>query len=121
MNNSYSDTPRMSVPHLTARINKIINGSGNTKAYVSLIIGGTFIVHGFRVMNSEKGLFVCMPATKYMDNNGEEKYKDSFNAISKEGYKQIQDTVLAAYNKKVNSQLNTEYADMSHLDLPFDV
>ena len=56
------------------KIDKIISlEESKTKAFASVTIGGAVVVHGVRIMNSAKGLFVAMPANVYVDDNGENK------------------------------------------------
>lgn len=129
MSNTDKNSKR-EIPHLNVRINKIYTDESNIKAYASLIIGGIFVVHGFRVVNSKNGLFVVMPASKYTTKNGEEKYKDMFYAFTREGYQKIQEVIIDAYKKKISTDSSKkevvkneseyEFKEIDLLDLPFD-
>lgn len=117
---------KSSNPYIKAKIDTLINDEGmSIKAFATVIIGGTYVVHGLRIYNSEtKGLFVAMPSTSYIDRNGLTAYKEEFHPITKQGYKMLQETVLEAYRKKVGGAeepvVETEYEDYTLLDLPFD-
>ncbi len=50
------------VPIISARIDKLYNyEDSNLKAVASVNIGGAFAVHGIRIIESQKGMFVAMP------------------------------------------------------------
>jgi len=52
---------------------------GPTRAIGSVTIGGAFVVHGVRVVESEKGLFVAMPQRKEGD-----RYRDVAHPVTAE-------------------------------------
>ena len=91
---------------IKATINRILDpDKGNTKAIASLTIDGSFAVHGIKIIGSEKGDFVSMPATKQSDG----KYRDTFHAITAEARQTMNETVLAAYEQKMaEGQTQTE-------------
>ncbi len=70
---------------------------GPQKAWAAVTLDGEFAVHGIKVMESEKGLWVGMPARK--DARGE--YQDIFHPITKEAREKIIKAVLDAYQKEV--------------------
>ena len=113
-------------PYIKAKIDTLINDEGmRIKAFATVIIGGTYVVHGLRIFNSEtKGLFVAMPSTPYIDRNGLTAYKEEFHPITKQGYKMLQETVLEAYHKKLVGKEEPaseyEFKEVDLLDLPFD-
>ena len=72
------------------------------RATASLIIGGAFTVHGIKVINGSKGEFIAMPS--YKGNDG---YKDIFHAVTAEARRQINESVINAYELKL-SELNQE-------------
>lgn len=62
-NNNYGKQKRK-LPYINARIDNLVNlEKSKTKAFASVTIGGAVAIHGIRVMNSSKGLFVAMPAS----------------------------------------------------------
>ena len=53
------------LPSIDVRIDSLVDYEGSkTKAFASANIGGAFAIHGLRIMDSEKGLFVSMPSRK---------------------------------------------------------
>ena len=76
-----------------ARAYPIAEPKGNTVAFASVTIDDKFAVHGLRVVNGEKGLFVAMPQTR--DAKGD--YRDVAFPTTAELRKQISDTVLNEY------------------------
>lgn len=89
-----------STPKVEARIDRILPGDGKTKAFASATIGGAFAIHGIRVIDSEKGIFVAMPQESYTK-NGEKKYTDTFHAITAEARTALIEAVDAAYAQKL--------------------
>ena len=52
------------MPTIRARIDRLADFEGSkVKAFASANIGGAFAIHGLRVVDGEKGLFVAMPST----------------------------------------------------------
>ena len=64
------------------------------KAYADVTFNGCFVVHGLKIIDGQKGMFVAMPSRKMPD--GE--YKDIAHPITPELRKEITDTVIAKYN-----------------------
>ena len=52
-------------------------------------------------MESEKGLFVNMPSSKY-EKDGQTRYSEIFHAITKEARDAINGTVLDAYEQRIH-------------------
>ncbi|WP_448820274.1 septation regulator SpoVG [Cetobacterium sp.] len=69
------------------------------KAYVDVTFEECFVIHGLKVIDGQKGMFVAMPSRKMPD--GE--YKDIAHPITPELRKDITDSVIAKY-KEVMSQ-----------------
>jgi len=78
------------------RIYKMEN-SGNLKAYATVTLDDSFAVHGLKVLEGEKGLWVSMPATK-SKKTGE--FKDVFHPISSVARDGLVDAVLVKYNEE---------------------
>ena len=58
-----NNNQKKKLPYIKVKIDKIISlEESKTKAFASVTIGGAVVVHGVRIMNSAKGLFVAMPA-----------------------------------------------------------
>lgn len=92
-----------------ATINRIVDKPDSMiKAYASVSFDGAFAVHGIKVCESEKGRFVSMPSTPYKDRNGETKYSDTFHPISKGAREALNQSVLNAYDIKLQQTKETE-------------
>ena len=80
-----NNNQKRNLPYIKARIDKLVDVDDcNTKAFASVTVGGAVAIHGIRVMSSRKGLFVAMPASNYVDENGETKFSEIAHPISKE-------------------------------------
>jgi stage V sporulation protein G len=84
-----------SVPIPITRVQlTFLAGGGATKAVGSVTFGGSFVVHGIRVVESEKGMFVGMPQRK--DGDG---YRDLAHPITGELRARLGSAVLEEYQK----------------------
>ena len=70
------------------------------KAHADVTFDGSFVVHGLKIIDGQKGMFVAMPSRKMPD--GE--YKDIAHPITPELRKEITDTVIAKYNEVMESE-----------------
>ena len=70
------------------------------KAYADVTFDGSFVVHGLKIIDGQKGMFVAMPSRKMPD--GE--YKDIAHPITPELRKEITDTVIGKYNEAMESE-----------------
>lgn len=92
-----------------ATINRIMNNPDSMiRAYASVSFDGAFAVHGIRVCENEKGRFVSMPSSSYKDRNGETKYNEIFHPISKGAREALNQSVLNAYDYKLQQTQATE-------------
>ena len=87
------------IPRINAKIDNLVDNGSNLRAFASVTVGGAVAIHGLRVMDSKKGLFVSMPSYSYEDHNGETKYADYAHPISKEARDAINTKVLDAYEQ----------------------
>lgn len=93
------------LPYINARIDNLINlEESKTKAFASVTIGGAMAIHGIRVMNSAKGLFVAMPASTYIDDNGEKHFSEIAHPVSKEARELLNSKVMETYNQALDKQ-----------------
>lgn len=91
-------------PSITARIDRMVDYEGSSvRAIASASIAGAFAIHGIKVLDSEKGLFVSMPQTKY-EKDGKMQYSDIFHPITAESRAELNNTVLAAYEQKLQEE-----------------
>lgn len=93
------------MPAVVARIDKLLDGEYKTKAFASVTIGGAFAVHGIRVIETDKGLFVAMPQESYKK-HGETKYNDLFHAITAEARNAVLEAVEEAYEQSLGQQMD---------------
>ena len=68
------------------------------RAIASAVIDGTFAVHGIRVVDSQKGLFVQMPQNSYQK-DGKKEYSDIFHPVTKLARGELNNAVLTAYEQ----------------------
>jgi stage V sporulation protein G len=75
-----------------------MEGTGNLKAYATVTLDDSYVVHGLRVIEGEAGLWVSMPANK----NKRGEFKDIFHPITKEARDILVEAVLDKYKSSVN-------------------
>lgn len=73
---------------------------GNLIAFADVKINESLIVENFRILKSDKGLFVGMPSKP--DKSSETGYRETVKPISKGFYKQLSEAVLGAYAAEIN-------------------
>lgn len=83
---------------VTKVVVKPVNGNNRLKATASVTFDDEFVVHGVRVVEGDKGLFIAMPSRKMNDGT----HKDIAHPLNSETRQKIQDAVLAEYNKVVS-------------------
>ena len=92
-------------PSIQVRIDRLNDYEGSSvKAFASANIGGAFAIHGIRVVDSQKGLFVSMPQNSYKDGNSNTKYSDIFHAVTAEARTELNEKVIDAYEQAVQAQ-----------------
>ena len=91
------------LPSIEARINRINdNPSSNILADASITIGGSFAIHGIKVMRGPNGPFASMPSRPYKDAQGETKYAETFHPVTSEARYAIGAAVKAAYDQALS-------------------
>ncbi len=99
---------KQSNPNITARIDRLVNQTdSNVKAYASVNIGGMFAVHGIKVIDSVKGIFVSMPQSSYKK-DGKMQYSEICHPITAEARNELIDKVTEAYEAKLSEEQNTD-------------
>lgn len=108
-------------PSINVKIDNLVDYEGSkVKAFASANIGGAFAIHGIRVMDSDKGLYVSMPSRSYQK-DGKTEYTDVFHPVTSEARTELNNAVMEAYEQKLQESM-TEDAEQS-LDeeaLPFE-
>ena len=104
-----AETDAHSIPEISVRIDKLFcDESKKLKAFASANIG-PFAVHGIRVFENEKGLFINMPSNSYTDAQGNKQYEDVFHPVTKEGRELLVKNVLDAYKQALEqAQTNSQ-------------
>ena len=98
------------MPTIRAKIDRLADfENSKVKAFASANIG-PFAVHGLRVIDGEKGMFVAMPSTSYQK-DGKTEYQETFHPVSGEARKALNEAVLQAYEQKLSEE-QTEDASM---------
>ena len=112
-----NNNQKRKLPYIKVRIDKLVDVDDcNTKAFASVTVGGAVAIHGIRVMNSRKGLFVAMPASNYVDENGETKFSEIAHPISKESRDMLNSKVMDAYRQALYEQQSKEETEAMSKD-----
>lgn len=88
---------------ITATIRKTFE-SGNVKAIADATIDDAFAIHGIKVIEGEKGMFMSMPNDKWKNKDGETKYTDIVHPINSEARAQLFTAVSEALDAKLAQQ-----------------
>ena len=87
---------------IKAKIDRMVDNEGSkVKAIASANIGDAFAIHGIRVIDSQKGLFVQMPQNSYQK-NGKTEYSDIFHPITADARNELNNAVLSAYEQRLH-------------------
>lgn len=98
-------------PSIQVRIDRLNDYEGSSvKAFASANIAGAFAIHGIRVVDSQKGLFVSMPQNSYKDGNGNTKYSDIFHAVTADARNALNEKVMDAYEQALLEQQQQDEA-----------
>lgn len=99
-------TQKTNKQSIDVRIDRLINRDDTSIKAIASINIGPFAVHGFKIMDSQKGLFVAMPSNSYTDGNGDTQYSDIFHPTTKESRADLIDKMKAAYEQALEEQQN---------------
>lgn len=115
------------IPSLTVRIYPV-NSKSKLKATATVNIAGAFAVRGFKIFDSEKGLFVKEPQQNYVK-NGTELSSSVFFPITKEAREKLYSQILTSYDLTIHQgqrddpledeEEAPDLGDFSDDDLPF--
>ena len=78
---------------ITAKIHRIIPGSGKLRAIAEITLDGVFVIHNVRVVEGSRGLFISMPS--YLDRHG--RYRDHCFPVTAELNAEISRIIVEAY------------------------
>ncbi len=76
-------------------IHVVEKNESRLKAVASVTIQDAIAIHGIKIIDGEKGLFIAMPARKTPGNE----YKDIVHPISAEAREQLEKTIIEEYQK----------------------
>lgn len=108
--NVRNETAQQTLPYISVRIDKLFDDtSKKLKAFASANIG-PFAVHGIRIFENEKGMFVNMPSNSYKDGQGNTKYEDVFHPVTKEAREAIVKNVVDAYSQALQQAQSVSQA-----------
>lgn len=102
---------KRSTPNISARIDRLVDyENSKVKAIASVNIGGAIAIHGLRVIDSQKGLFVQMPQNSFQK-DGKTEYSDIFHPVTAEARSELNSKVLEAYEQKLD-EVESENEDL---------
>ena len=104
-----NETAQQPIPDITVKIDKLYDDdTKKLKAFASANVG-PFAVHGIRVFENEKGMFVSMPSVSYKDAQGNTQYDDVFHPVTKEAREALVKNVIDEYNHALEqAQTNSQ-------------
>lgn len=85
----------MKITDVRLRLVSGTEGELKLKAYADITFDEAFVIHGLKVIDGQKGMFVAMPSRKMPD--GE--YKDIAHPIKPDLRKEITDAVIAKFEE----------------------
>lgn len=81
-----------------------LKDQGNLKAFCSVIFDDCFVVHGLRVIQGKRGLFVAMPCRPV----GPDEFLDVAHPIRDDFRRRLEQTVLERYLSYIENQEQTK-------------
>lgn len=78
----------------SVNVRKIEKENSRIRGIASAVLDECFAIHGIRIIEGDKGLFIAMPSRK--SNN--EEYHDIAHPITQDCRKMFEDAVIEAYN-----------------------
>ena len=101
---------------IKAKIDKLFDAPDKKlKAFASVVIGD-FAVHGIRVFENDKGIFVSMPSMSHKNSDGTVSYDEVFHPVTLEARKALGESVVIAYKSELehtNKNENTAVTEES--------
>jgi len=78
---------------------RLIEPKGNLVGFASVCINDSFVIHDFKILQSEKGLFVAMPSKP--DKSSNTGYRDTARPVTADFRKQLTEAVATAFHAEV--------------------
>ncbi|MDP2360349.1 MAG: septation regulator SpoVG [bacterium] len=85
-------------------VNVNLRNEERLKAFVNITFDDVFVIRGLKVIEGQRGLFVCMPSRRLEDGS----HRDIAHPITNEFRQEIEDEVLAAYDRLRTGQAPAE-------------
>ncbi|WP_210954953.1 SpoVG family protein [Candidatus Phytoplasma luffae] len=82
------------------KVNLYPNSKTRLKGKISITLNNCFVVHGIKVIDGEKGIFIAMPSIK----NSKGIYVDIAHPINKETRQKIESSVIEAFQEVNENQ-----------------
>ena len=77
-----------------------VSQEGKMKAVVSVTFDDAFVVHDIKIIEGHEKLFAAMPSRKAADGT----YRDIVHPITSQMREELQNAILAEYEKYLNSE-----------------
>ena len=106
---------------IKAKITKVMDNGGKILAVADITFGGMFVVHGLRLIQTEDGRFVGMPANTWKDKDGKFHNTEIAHPVTSDGRIEIFEAVNTAYNQKIGqTQSVPQETDIPDEGLPWN-
>ena len=76
-------------------VRKIEKEGSRMRGSASIVLDDSFAVHDIRIIEGDNGLFIAMPSRKTATGG----YRDIAHPINPDARKQLEDAIIAEYNK----------------------
>lgn len=68
------------------------------KAYITMVISGSFIIRDIKIINGKEGLFISMPSKKMKNGS----FKDIAHPLNKEVRSFVEEAIFKRYKEEVH-------------------
>lgn len=110
------DAPTRTGYEVKVRIDRVVDYENSRVKAIASANVGPFAVHGIRVIDGQKGLFVQMPQNSYTK-DGKTQYSDIFHPVTAEARNELYNKVLSAYQQKLEAaQETSQFEELDDLD-----
>lgn len=96
---------------VTAKIDRMLNGDGNVKAYASINLDNEFVVRDIAVVQGKNGVFIQMPYRTSSGENGVKRYTDVAFALTDNARIDVNNAVMEAYEQRLHMAEDQAQAD----------
>ncbi len=111
-----TDAPTRAGYEVKVRIDRVVDYENSRVKAIASANVGPFAVHGIRVIEGQKGLFVQMPQNSYTK-DGKTQYSDIFHPTTSEARTELYNKVLNAYQQQLeNSQAASQFEELGGPD-----